>query len=73
MERCTYHGYQLVDLSTLVREGVYRARVAVVPEARDGIASQRFLDFETFPTRDEASLRAIDGGVSWIDSQLTRT
>jgi hypothetical protein len=66
----TYKGYELIDLSTLVKRGLYRARVAVVRESPGASRNQRFLDFETFTSIDAARLRAIDGAVSWVDEQL---
>jgi hypothetical protein len=68
--RRTYKGYELIDLSTLVKGDLYRARVAVVRESPGETRNQRFLDFETFASMDAARLRAIDGAVSWIDEQL---
>ena len=68
----TYKGYQIFDMSVLVGAGIYRARVAVVPESSTSTRNQRFLDFETFTSIDAARLRAIDGAVSWIDNELAR-
>jgi hypothetical protein len=68
----TYRGYQLIDLSSLVRNGAYRARVALVRDSAGDSKNQRFLDFETFTDMGSARLRAIEGAVAWIDEELGR-
>ena len=67
--RYVYNGYRLIDLTTIVREGLYRARVAVVRDVSGGPRTQRFLDFETFGSLEAARHRAIEGAISWIDAE----
>jgi hypothetical protein len=68
----TYKGYQLIDATMAVGEGIYVARVVVVRGSEAEPPDQHFLDFESFTSIDAARLRAIDGAVSWIDQELAR-
>jgi hypothetical protein len=63
-----YKGYAFTNLTTQADDGRFVARVAIM--ALDGARtrSQRFLDLETYPTREEADARVRDAAVAWIDA-----
>ena len=66
--RTTYKGYILTDVTTQTDEGRYKARAAIMSLDGTRTRSQRFLDLETFRTRDEASARVLAAGRTWIDN-----
>ena len=65
-----HRDFTVCDLTTQTEDGRYKARAAVM--ALGGIRTQfqRFLDFETFDTRAEATARAYAGARAWIDEEL---
>ena len=66
--RGIYKGYTFADVSTLLESGRYRARVAIMALDGTRTRSQRFLDLEIFPTREEAGERVVAVARAWIDA-----
>jgi len=64
----TYKGYVLTDVTTQTEEGRYKARAAIMSLDGSRTRSQRFLDLETYRTRDEASARVLAAAKTWIDN-----
>lgn len=65
--RCIYKGYTVDDVTTPTDDGRFRARVAIMSLDGDRTRSQRFLDLETFQTREEAYERTVRVAMAWID------
>jgi hypothetical protein len=72
VSRYSYQDFDFIDLTTLVGQGRYRARVAVMGMRENKVPFQRFLDFEVFASEDAAHSRAIEGAKAWIDGQSGR-
>lgn len=70
--RYEYRGYTVVDESTVVESGHYRARVVIITLGDGRVRSQRFIDLETFPTEIDARRRAVAAARAWIDDELTQ-
>lgn len=51
-------------------DGRYQARVAITYLGGQRTRSQRFLDLDTFATKDEAVAAAHAAGIAWIDLHL---
>src|SRR4030095_7435732 len=68
-----HKGFTVCDLTTRMEDARYKARAAVM--ALDGSRTrfQRFLDFETFDTKAEATARAQAGAMAWIDAEVPDT
>jgi hypothetical protein len=64
-----YRDYRLTAVSTLDLDGKYRSRVALTVARPGRPLSQRFIDFESFVTKEAADERAITAGKLWIDDQ----
>ena len=67
-----YRDFAVCDLTTQTDDGRYKARAAVMPLSGSRTLFQRFLDFETFETKAEATARAHAGAGAWIDEELRR-
>lgn len=63
----TYKGYVLNDVTTQTEDGRFKARAAIMSLDGTRTRSQRFIDLETFRTRDEAGARVLAAAKSWID------
>ena len=70
--RNTYKGYSFADMTSENEDGRFRARAAIVALEGTRTRSQRFLDLETFKTREEASVRVQAAAMAWIDSDIVR-
>ena len=70
--RGIYKGYTFADVSTVMENGRYRARVAIMALDGSRTRSQRFLDLELFPTREEAGERVVAVARAWIDANTGR-
>jgi hypothetical protein len=68
--RTTYKGYIYTDMTTRTDDARYKARVAIMALDGSRTRSQRFLDLETFRTESEATARAEEGAMAWIDAQV---
>ena len=66
--RAIYKGYTYTDVSTPTDNGQYRARVAIMAIDGTRTRSQRFIDLEVFPTREEAGERVVVVARAWIDA-----
>ena len=65
-----YKGYTYTNLTAQADDGRYVARVAIMALDGSRTRSQRFLDLESYRTRDEADARARDAATAWIDANL---
>jgi len=65
-----HRDFTVCDLTTQTEDGRYKARAAVMPLGGSRTLFQRFLDFETFDTKEEATGRAHAGARAWIDEEL---
>jgi hypothetical protein len=65
-----YKHYLLRAVSTLEFGGTYRSRAALIAVKDGRPRSQRFIDFESYSSREVADGRAIEGGKYWIEDQL---
>ena len=66
--RGIYKGYTFADVSTLMENGRYRARVAIMALEGTRTRSQRFIDLEVFLTPEEAGERVVTVARAWIDA-----
>ena len=66
--RGIYKGYTFADVSTPMENGRYRARVAILALDGTRTRSQRFIDLETFNSREEAGARVVTVARAWIDA-----
>jgi hypothetical protein len=66
----THRDFAICDLTTQTEDGRYMARAAVTPLGGSRTQFQRFLDFETFDTKAEATARAHAGARAWIDEEM---
>lgn len=66
-ERRIYKGYTVADVTTQSDDGRYRARAAIMSLTGERTRSQRFLDGEVYPTREEAQERTMSMAMTWID------
>jgi len=66
--RGIYKGYTFADVSTVLENGRYRARVAIMALDGSRTRSQRFLDLEVFTSRAEAGDRVVAVARAWIDA-----
>ena len=58
----------MADVTTATDDGRFRACAAIMSLDGERTRSQRFLDLETFQTRDEAHARTIQVAKAWIDA-----
>jgi hypothetical protein len=65
--RTTYKGYILTEVTTQTEDGRFKARAAIMSLDGSRTRSQRFLDLETFRTREEASARVLAAARTWVD------
>lgn len=65
---CIYKGYTVADVTTATDDGRFRACAAIMSLDGGRIRSQRFLDLETFRTREEAHARTMQVAKDWIDA-----
>ena len=65
-----HRDFTVCDLTTQTEDGRYKARAAVMPLGGSRTLFQRFLDFEMFDTKAEATARAHAGARAWIDEEL---
>ena len=70
--RNTYKGYAFADMTSQNDDGRFRARAAIVAIEGTRTRSLRFLDLETFKTREEASARVHAAAIAWIDADIGR-
>ena len=70
--RGIYKGYTFADVSTVMENGRYRARVAIMALDGSRTRSQRFLDLELFHTREEAGERVVAVARAWIDANAEK-
>jgi hypothetical protein len=70
--RNTYKGYTFADMTSQNEDGRYRARAAIIALDGTRTRSQRFLDLETFRTKEEASARVQAAAIAWIDADIGR-
>ena len=70
--RYVYKGYVISDVSTLIDDGRYRARVAIISLDGTRTRSQRFIDLEIYPTQEAALMRVSAAAKSWIDSETVK-
>ena len=70
--RGIYRGYTFADVSTVMENGRYRARVAIMALDGSQTRSQRFLDLEVFHTLEEAGERVVAVARAWIDANAGR-
>ena len=68
----TYKGYTYTDVTTRTEDGRYVARVAIMALDGSRTRSQRFIDLETYPTRDASHERVEMVARAWIDSNPDR-
>lgn len=68
--RTTYKGYTFSDVTTPTANGRFKARVAIMVLQSNRTLSQRFLDLETFATKEQAQARIIDAAKAWIDIEI---
>jgi len=66
--RCIYKGYTVADVTTATDDGRFQARAAIMSLDGERTRSQRFLDLETFRTREEANGRTLQVAKAWIDA-----
>lgn len=66
--RCIYKGYTVADATTATDDGRFRACAAIMSLDGERTRSQRFLDLETFRTREEAHARTLQAAKAWIDA-----
>jgi hypothetical protein len=71
-EKLLHAGYYLSSMSNPADGGGFQSRVAVMVLSAEKTRSQRFLDFECYPTQAQANRRAIEGGKEWVDAQVSR-
>ena len=70
--RHLYKDY-LLSCSPLLREdGLYQARVAVTYLGGERTRSQRFLDLDSVPTKEQAVAAAQAAGIEWVDREVAR-
>ena len=65
-----YKGYTVCDVTCQSGKGQWTACVAIMGWDATRKPSSRFLDFETFGSKQEAGARAEAGAVAWIDHQV---
>ena len=65
-----YKGFTYTDVTTRTDDGRYIARVAIMALDGSRTRSQRFIDLETYPTRDAAHDRVDAVARAWIDANL---
>jgi len=66
--KTVYRGYTYTNLTAPADDGRYVARVAIMALDGTRTRSQRFLDLESYATREEADARAHEAAVEWIDA-----
>jgi hypothetical protein len=63
----------LLSCSPLLREdGLYQARVAITYLGGERTRSQRFLDLDSFPTKEQAVAAAQAAGIEWVNREASR-
>jgi len=65
-----YKGYTYTDVTTRNDDGRYVARVAIMALDGSRTRSQRFIDLETYASRDAAHDRVETVARAWIDANL---
>ena len=70
--RTFYCGYMLSCEPMPLDDGRFEARVVVTSLSEDKTRSQRFLDLETFASKEAAIERARCVGMEWIDANARR-
>jgi len=65
-----YKGYTYTGVTTRNDAGRYVARVAIMALDGSRTRSQRFIDLETYPSRDAAHDRVVTVARAWIDANL---
>ena len=66
-KRSLYRGHVLSCRPLLQDDGRYQARVAITSLGGDKTLSQRFLDLESFASKEEAISKAHLAGLAWVD------
>ena len=64
-----HKGFTICGLTSRTDDARYKARAAVMALGGSRTRFQRFLDFETFDTKAEATARAQAGAMAWIDEE----
>lgn len=66
--RSFYRDYVLSCQPMQLDDGRYQARVAITSMHPNKTCAQRFLDLESFDSREDALERARQAGMDWIDA-----
>lgn len=68
MDKTTYKGFLITDVTTQTDDGRYKARAAIVSLDGTRTRSQRFIDLATFRTPFEAEAQVLAAAMAWIDA-----
>ena len=72
ISRYEYKGYTFVDETTILEDGRFRARIAIMTLGDGRVRSQRFIDLETFRAETDARRRAVAAARAWIDAEVAQ-